>query len=985
VADPGTTTTTHGRLRNALAGTSAVPLLVLVALAGVQNFDLVAFGVLAPDIRHTFHISSGAITAIAGLTAAVPIVFAVVLGYVADRYHRVRLTTVAAVFWGLTALLSGLAPMLAVLIVARLLGGVGLLSAETVYPSLLADYYPPRTLGSVFGSYRTGGQALALLGGPLAGGIAAIAGWRTSFVLLALPTFVFAFVAALVLREPARGAAQGVDLTTEAEGSILEGYRRVRAIASLRRTWMAAFLFGGGTIPFVTILSNFFKDVYHSGDTTRGLLTGLYGVGGLIGIVVGGWLSQRAMSNARPDRLPLINGLMIIEFAVGVLLMGVAPVFGLAVAAATVLSIGGYGFLPAYTTIVATVAPPRIRAQAYAWSLFYYALGGIIVSAIVGAINNAHGPRPALVVLACVCFLGGAVTIGVRRTIVADAARAVAVAAAPDSDSLLSCRGLDAGYDGVQVLFGVDLDVRPGEMLALLGTNGAGKSTVLKAITGLVDPIGGQITFDGRDITQADPGTCARLGIMAVPGGRGIFPTLTVMDNLKAACWQIRRDRNTSRASIEHALDQFPVLRQRAHTLAGDLSGGEQQMLSLAQAFIAKPKLLLIDELSLGLAPVIVSQLVGILREIHAAGTTVVLVEQSVNIALELAERAIFMEKGEVRFSGETKELLERPDVLRAVFLKAPAAQTQSRRRAVADIGEISLSVAGMHKSYGGVIAVNDVSFDVHRDEILGLIGPNGAGKTTLFDLISGFAGADRGTVRLDGADISDASAARRHLLGLGRSFQDARLWPGLTVAETLAVALHREGDIGAVFPSMLGIPRVADSERLIHERVDELIEQMNLQAFRNKFIAELSTGTRRIVELGCIVGHRPRVLLLDEPSSGIAQREAEALGPLLKNIREQLGCSMLIIEHDMQLISSVADRMLGLDLGQIIATGTPAEVLAHPRVVASYLGTGDDADTVSSKSASGRAWQSGSGATMAARVGLSESQKATLLRMDRS
>src|SRR5690348_14630139 len=139
--------------RSGLGSAGLLPLVVLIGLAGVQNFDLVAFGVLAPDIRHTFHISSGAITAIAGLTAAVPIVFAVVLGYVADRYHRVRLTTVAAVFWGLTALLSGLAPVLAVLIVARLLGGVGLLSAETVYPSLLADYYPPRALGSVFGSY----------------------------------------------------------------------------------------------------------------------------------------------------------------------------------------------------------------------------------------------------------------------------------------------------------------------------------------------------------------------------------------------------------------------------------------------------------------------------------------------------------------------------------------------------------------------------------------------------------------------------------------------------------------------------------------------------------------------------------------------------------------------------------------------------------------------------------------------------------------
>ena len=159
-------------------------------------------------------------------------------------------------------------------------------------------------------------------------------------------------------------------------------------------------------------------------------------------------------------------------------------------------------------------------------------------------------------------------------------------------------------------------------------------------------------------------------------------------------------------------------------------------------------------------------------------------------------------------------------------------------------------------------------------------------------------------------------------------------------------MALHREGDIESALPAMLGIPRVADSERLIHERVDELIDAMNLGAFRNKFITELSTGTRRIVELACIVGHRPRVLLLDEPSSGIAQREAEALGPLLKHIREQLGCGILVIEHDMPLISGLADRLIALDLGAVVAEGAPGEVLAHPRVVESYLGPGRTSPT---------------------------------------
>jgi branched-chain amino acid transport system ATP-binding protein len=657
-----------------------LPLAVLVALAGVQNFDLVAFGVLAPDIRDTFHVSEGAITVIAAFTGAVPIVFAVVLGYIGDRRNRVVMSAITAVLWGITALLSGLAPVLALLVVARLLGGVGLLSTETIYPSLLSDYYPPRSLGSVFGAYRTFGQALAVLGGPLAGVIAAVFDWRAAFVILAVPTFILAAVASTTLREPARGASQGVASAPEEHGSILEGYRRIRAIPTLRRTWVAAFLFGGGTIPFLTLLSNFFRDVYGTGDAARGVLTGLYGAGGVAGIIAGGILTQRAMNTGRLRALALINGLMIIEFGLGVLVMAAAPVFVLSVAAAAALSIGAYGFLPAYTTLVATVVPARLRSQAYAWSLFWYALGGIVVSAVIGGLQNADGPRPALAVLSGIVVAGGFINVSAGRTVAADAERAVTARETLESTAILCCRGVSAGYDGVQVLFGVDFEVDEGEMVALLGTNGAGKSTFLRAITGLIDPTDGAISFAGRDITHADPIACARLGIMAVPGGRGIFPTLTVADNLKVATWMLRKDRGRCSTSVERVLEHFPILRERWHTLAGDLSGGEQQMLSLAQAFIAEPRLLLVDELSLGLAPTVVASLVEILRAIHARGTTIIIVEQSVNTALELAERAVFMEKGEVRFSGPTAELLRRPDILRAVFLRAAAGNGHTRR-----------------------------------------------------------------------------------------------------------------------------------------------------------------------------------------------------------------------------------------------------------------------------------------------------------------
>ncbi len=180
-----------------------------------------------------------------------------------------------------------------------------------------------------------------------------------------------------------------------------------------------------------------------------------------------------------------------------------------------------------------------------------------------------------------------------------------------------------------------------------------------------------------------------------------------------------------------------------------------------------------------------------------------------------------------------------------------------------------------------------------------------------------------------------DARARR----GLGRSFQDGRLFPALTVAETIAVALERSVEVRDPVAAALHLPSVVDSEAKVARRVEELIELLGLGAFRDKYIRELSTGSRRVVDLACVLAHGPRVLLLDEPSSGIAQREAEALGPLLLRIRAMTGASLLIIEHDIPLLTSIADRMIALDLGQVVTIGAPADVVRNPDVVASYLG----------------------------------------------
>jgi ABC-type branched-subunit amino acid transport system ATPase component/predicted MFS family arabinose efflux permease len=950
------------------------PLGILFGFATVDEFDQVAFGALSPEIRHYFHLSNASFILIVSLSGALSILAAAPLGYLADRANRVRITQIAALVWAIASLATGLAPVLGVLIAARFVAGIGRLVNEPVHPSLLSDYYPPESLPNVFAVHRLG-VILGNIAGPIAGALAAlfvsasIANWRPVFFILTAPMFVL-IVVSLRMHEPMRGAT--IDEANAARNTerfrFGEAYRRLKAIQSLKRTWVAAFFFGAGVIPLASFLSLFFKDVYGMGPFGRGMIVLLRGVGGGVGLLIGSRLSRRVTSRDQPQILPLVTGLMIIEFGLGLFAMAVFPWMWASVFFAFALSVGAAGFLPAYLTTVAMIAPPRIRSQAYAYSLLFFAIGGIVLSRIAAGVGDTHGDRSGIVMLSVFVAIGGLVALTVMRFVrrdIGEATKSIKAQEAAESGTFLVCKGVDVAYDQVQVLFDVDFDVKEGEIVALLGTNGAGKSTLLKAISGIVDPIGGAIFFEGRDITHADPTDKTSIGIVQVPGGRGIFPALSVGDNIRAAGWMFRGEDDYRKEAVERVLQYFPILRTRWDTAAGSLSGGEQQMLSLAQAFIAKPRLLLIDELSLGLAPTVVEQLLEIVRAIHRSGTTVVLVEQSVNIALKLAQRAAFMEKGEIRFEGPTEELLKRPDILRAVFLKggardgglakrskvtgngARSPRTAKARRAQILEQPVVLSTTGLSKHYGGIVAVDDVDINVHDGEILGLIGPNGAGKTTIFDLISGFTPADGGRIDFLGLEITDWSASARAKAGLGRSFQDARLWQALSVKEAIAVACERHVDVTSPVPAIFSTPLSKDSEAGVMRRVEELIELLSLEAFRDKFISELSTGSRRIVEIAVILAHGPTVVILDEPSSGIAQKETEALGPLLRQVRDHLGCSMLVIEHDMPLITRLADRIYGLDQGRVICEGIPDDVINHPAVVESYLGAEGYADLV--------------------------------------
>jgi branched-chain amino acid transport system ATP-binding protein len=525
---------------------------------------------------------------------------------------------------------------------------------------------------------------------------------------------------------------------------------------------------------------------------------------------------------------------------------------------------------------------------------------------------------------------------------------------------LLECIGLEVAYGRTQILFDVSIDVAEGEVLAVLGTNGAGKSTLLRAISGLTPPKGGRVLLDGKDVTGTSPVKMASLGLAHMPGGRGIFPDLTVGENLRMATWSFRGDKARAKRAVERAVDLFPALSTRLGDRAGLLSGGQQQMLALAQAFMPEPRLLLVDELSLGLAPVIVMELLEVVRRLRNEGVAVVLVEQSAELALQVADRAVFLEKGETRFSGPAREILERGDLVRSVFLSGARDHLQAAKGDGAsdktfrtfDIAShvhsgktrATLTARGLNKRFGGVTAVDDVDLDIEPGEIVGLMGPNGAGKTTVLDVLSGFVAPDSGRVALvteDGGtvDLSPLSPDARAMRGLGRSFQDARLFPGLTVTETLAVSCERWVTSREPLAAALRLPASILSEAEVFERVERILALLRLTVFRDRFASELSTGSRRLVEFGCLLAQEPEVLLLDEPSAGLARAEAEALGPVLKGIRDATGAALVLVEHDVPLLRATCDRLIALDAGRIIATGTPAEVLDDPLVVRAYLG----------------------------------------------
>jgi ABC-type branched-subunit amino acid transport system ATPase component/predicted MFS family arabinose efflux permease len=682
-------------LRAALREGGSGLLGVLLAIAVLDEFPRAAAVVLAPDIQATFGISDAALLGMIGLVGVALVLTTLPAAALGDRMRRTRVVGYATVAVAGFSAFIGLAPNLFLMGVALTGTGVGVGGRLPNASSLLADGYPLRARARVF-AIEGAGRPLGQLAGPLfAGAVAATIGgpeaWRWVFVLLAAPLGLLA-IWALLLRDPARGQYEQREVlgeVMEADAgeppvSLSAAFVRLRKVRSFYLLAVGIGVLGFALVSVPNLVSLILEDEYGYGAYTRGWMLAIAWSGSIVTIPVLGAVGERLFAKAPPSLLHLAAALLFGYglFVVIALQFDAPAPFLVFYAIANALQAAAFVL---NSPAVASAVPPRMRGQAFALvGLYVFLMGGFFGNLLAGALSDALGERSALMIVVPPAALIGAAFIayGARflpsdmalvaeelREEHAERRRVAATADVP----VLQVRNLDVSYGPVQVLFGCELEVRRGECLAVLGTNGAGKTTLLRAVLGLTLPDRGVVRFHGRTVTYTDAEYRFARGIVAVRGGEGIFPGLTVRENLELSFTTLDVSRAERVRSVAAVAEVFPVLGQRLDAVAGDLSGGQRQQLALARALVHEPDLLVIDELSLGLAPIVVQSLIEVVERLRERGQTMLIVEQSMNIALAICDRAVYVEKGRVVFEGEADELRARGDLVDAVFLGAGA------------------------------------------------------------------------------------------------------------------------------------------------------------------------------------------------------------------------------------------------------------------------------------------------------------------------
>lgn len=690
------------QLTRRLVGASRWPLILLTAIYAFNVTDQFIVPTVFPLLKQEFGLSDTSLGVLSSSYIVLLTIMTVPFGTVADRFNRTRVISWGTTAWGATMIMAGLAWNYASLLGSRMLLGAWDPVDNPTSQSLLADYYPVRQRAKVMSVYQTG-QLLGVFLIPVAAAMATQWGWRSAFFFLSVPAFVVAILARR-LPEPVRGEQDR--RSQEFEGRIeapseydslptKQAYLALLRVPTFTLAMSSSVI---GTLFFGSLgtWSPTFFVRFHdlSVSQAASVLTAL-GVGGLSGALLSGYvadyLNYRGFRSARVlvaavarmltfpifylafvlENTPVV----IILFSVGSLTL-IAPQAVLNAARADVLhpSLRGRGTaLDAVAqSIAAAVAPVLMGTLADLMSLrtgfqllvpLVGVAGVILLFALATYVRDERRVREQVGEEARAVLRGGTTAAAVT-----DAGGHAEEQRAAEPVDILRLEDVDLSYGPIQVLFGTSFAVTAGGCHALLGRNGVGKTTLLDTVAGLLEPQAGRVVFDGTDITGVPPAQRVKLGITLMPGGRTTFPNLSVRDNLWVGSYPFHTDRALVEERLEAVREVFPQLDQRLDQTAGTLSGGEQQMMALGRSLMAGPRLLLIDEMSMGLAPIVTSELLRVVRRITELGTTVLLVEQSVTTALEVADSVLFMERGDVEDLGPAAAHGDGADLVRRMM-----------------------------------------------------------------------------------------------------------------------------------------------------------------------------------------------------------------------------------------------------------------------------------------------------------------------------
>ncbi len=684
-----------------LVGVDKWPLALLTVIYAINVSDQFLLPAMFPLLKREFGLSDTALGILSGSYLVSVTLFTVPFGILADRFDRTRIIAWGTMAWGVTMIFTGLAGGFAMLLIGRMALGMWDPCDNPTSQSLLADYYPVNQRSKVMGVYQIGQLAgFVLL--PIAGIMSEAWGWRATFYFFALPAFVVAALA-WKLEEPTRGtqdrryqrleerdAAPASDYDTKGDLTAYGDLLKCRSyMAMLVSATVGSLFFGGIGVWTPTFLIRY-HDLSIAAATSS---IAVVAIGGLIGAVTSGQVADYLIHAKHPSARIAVAGtarVLAVPFFFMAYLIDVTALALLSLSVGAFFLVAG---IPPTNAARADVLHPNLRGRGTSLDAVCQSLASAASPIIFGILSDATDLRTAFVILIPLSAVAGVLLLtfglatygGDQRAVCAQVRRehfaslgqtavdgvdeALDELAAeptlseavklwtPDEGPVLEVRSLDFSYGPIQVLFGVELAIPQGGCHALVGRNGVGKTTLLSNIAGLLDAQSGQIFYRGQELSGIPPDQRTKLGITLMAAGRSTFPSLSVRDNLWFGSYPFTESDELARARATAILEVFPGLRDRLDQRAGTLSGGEQQMVALGRALMAGPDLLLIDELSLGLAPTVTSELLDVVDQILEYGTTILLVEQSIGVALAVADTVSFMDRGTVEPLGPASEL----------------------------------------------------------------------------------------------------------------------------------------------------------------------------------------------------------------------------------------------------------------------------------------------------------------------------------------